>query len=85
MKPGRRWMASASAPRWGSRQTPPGWIWPYKLVKYDGRPILKLSTGKVTLADEKQVYRLKDGDGMFAEDIIALRDEPSPNRSRNPC
>ena len=51
----------------------------YKLVKYDGRPVLKLSTGKVTLADEKQVYRLKDGDGMFAEDIIALRDEPSPN------
>lgn len=50
----------------------------YKLVKYAGRPVLKLSTGKVTLADEKQLFRLREGDGMFTEDIIALRDEPCP-------
>ena len=47
----------------------------YKLVKYNGRPILKLSTGKVTLAGEKQVYRLRDSEGMFAEDVIARREE----------
>ncbi len=50
----------------------------YKLVKYDGRPVLKLSTGKVSLADEKQVYRLHDSHGMLAEDVIALRDEVLP-------
>jgi nicotinate phosphoribosyltransferase len=47
----------------------------YKLVKYNGRPVLKLSTEKVTLADEKQVYRLRDSNGMFAEDVIARREE----------
>ena len=51
----------------------------YKLVKYDGRPILKLSTGKVSLADEKQVYRHRDSRGMFVEDVIALREESLPN------
>lgn len=46
----------------------------YKLVKYDGRPVLKLSTGKRTLVDEKEVFRIKEGDKL-AEDIIGLRDE----------
>lgn len=51
----------------------------YKLVKYDGRPVLKLSTGKVSLADEKQVYRLRDARGMLSGDVIALRAEASPS------
>ena len=51
----------------------------YKLVKYNSRPVLKLSTGKVTLADEKQVYRRSDGEGMYVEDTIALREEPPPD------
>jgi nicotinate phosphoribosyltransferase len=46
----------------------------YKLVEYDGRPVLKLSTGKKTLVDKKQVFRQKDGD-RFVKDMIALRDE----------
>jgi nicotinate phosphoribosyltransferase len=46
----------------------------YKLVKYDGRPVLKLSTGKKTLVDRKQVFRFKEG-GHFVNDLIALRDE----------
>lgn len=50
----------------------------YKLVKYDGRPVLKLSPGKQTLADEKQVYRLRDAAGKFVKDIIALRAEGPP-------
>ena len=47
----------------------------YKLVKYDGRPVLKLSTGKASLPGEKQVFRLRDDKGDFFKDIIALRDE----------
>lgn len=50
----------------------------YKLVKYDGRPVLKLSTGKVSLVDEKQVYRLSDARGMISGDVIALRAEAPP-------
>jgi nicotinate phosphoribosyltransferase len=48
----------------------------YKLVKYDGRPVMKLSTGKVTLVDKKQVWRYFDETGCLARDVIALRDEP---------
>jgi nicotinate phosphoribosyltransferase len=47
----------------------------YKLVQYDGRPVMKLSTGKATLVDQKQVWR-RTVDGTYAEDIIALRHEP---------
>ena len=49
----------------------------YKLVQYDGRPVLKLSTGKQTLVAEKQVYRVMR-DNHPGKDIIALRDEPLP-------
>lgn len=50
----------------------------YKLVKYAGRPLMKLSTGKVTLVDKKQVFRFLDDAGRMARDVIALRDEPVP-------
>lgn len=46
----------------------------YKLVKYDGRPVMKLSPGKVTLVDEKQVWR-RTSNGQYVEDIMALRGE----------
>lgn len=49
----------------------------YKLVKYDGRPVLKLSTGKISLPEEKQVYRARDGTGKFAGDTISIRHETS--------
>ncbi|MGW2251193.1 nicotinate phosphoribosyltransferase [Kitasatospora sp. NPDC001660] len=45
----------------------------YKLVAYDGRPMMKLSTGKVTAPGAKQVHR---GPGLT--DTIALSDEPDP-------
>ena len=48
----------------------------YKLVRYDGRPVLKLSTGKATLPGDKQVFRVQDAGGNFYRDVIALRDEP---------
>jgi nicotinate phosphoribosyltransferase len=38
-------------------------------------PIMKLSVGKVTLPGRKQVYRLKDANGNFSGDMIALADE----------
>lgn len=47
----------------------------YKLVEYDGRPVLKLSTGKVSWPGKKQVFRLRDNKGQLQKDIVALRDE----------
>ncbi|MER7965148.1 nicotinate phosphoribosyltransferase [Streptomyces ardesiacus] len=45
----------------------------YKLVEYDARPVMKLSSAKVTSPGRKQVFRRPDGD-----DVIALWDEPGP-------
>ncbi len=50
----------------------------YKLVKYGGRPVMKLSTGKVTLVDKKQVFRFYDEKGKMQRDTIALREEALP-------
>ncbi|MEW1636843.1 nicotinate phosphoribosyltransferase [Streptomyces sp. NPDC093801] len=48
----------------------------YKMVAYDGRPVMKLSPAKVTAPAAKQVYR-RPG----RPDVIALRDETPPPRS----
>ncbi|MER7467301.1 nicotinate phosphoribosyltransferase [Streptomyces sp. NPDC097981] len=45
----------------------------YKLVAYDGRPVMKLSSAKATAPAAKQVYR-RPGQ----PDVIALRDEAAP-------
>jgi len=45
-----------------------------KSVKYDDRRVLKLSTGKETLAGKKQVFRISEG-GRLIKDTIALRGE----------
>lgn len=42
----------------------------YKLVEYNGRPTMKLSTGKVSAPGRKQVWRGTSGD------LLAHRDEP---------
>jgi len=47
----------------------------YKLVRFNRRNIRKLSTGKITLAGEKQIFRRVDDNGMLREDIIGLRDD----------
>ena len=44
----------------------------YKLVRYAGRPVVKLSTGKRTLPGEKQVWRGAGGD------LLGLREEDLP-------
>ncbi|MBI4011248.1 MAG: nicotinate phosphoribosyltransferase [Candidatus Rokubacteria bacterium] len=48
----------------------------YKLVRYDGRNVLKISAGKETWTGEKQVHRVRRPDGRFDHDVLALRDEP---------
>jgi nicotinate phosphoribosyltransferase len=47
----------------------------YKLVEFDGRPVLKLSEDKATEPGRKQVFRGPSGD------VVALREEPRPDRS----
>ena len=47
----------------------------YKMVCYDGRPVMKLSAGKASLPGGKQVFRQYDADGKMAGDVIALEDE----------
>lgn len=50
----------------------------YKLVEHNGRPVLKLSTGKVSWPGRKQVFRFVDSRGLLQRDVIALRDENLP-------
>jgi len=47
----------------------------YKLVRYNGRDVRKLSPGKQTLAGKKQLFRCRDAQGMYIEDIIGIRGE----------
>ena len=47
----------------------------YKMVCYDGRPVMKLSTGKSSLPGGKQVFRQHNADGKMAGDVIALDHE----------
>jgi nicotinate phosphoribosyltransferase len=50
----------------------------YKLVEFDGRPVLKLSPAKATAPGRKQVWRGP------AEDVIGLRDEAAPGPNHEP-
>ena len=47
----------------------------YKLVCFDQRPVMKLSTGKVSLPGSKQVFRMRDEDGKLSRDVIGLQDD----------
>ena len=51
----------------------------YKMVAYQGRPVMKLSAGKTSLPGPKQVYRRYDHNGMMTGDVIALADETTPS------
>lgn len=46
----------------------------YKLVEYEGHPVLKLSSGKASWPGRKQLFRQCTG-GQIERDVIALRDE----------
>jgi nicotinate phosphoribosyltransferase len=56
----------------------------YKLVQFEDRPTLKLSTGKATLVGPKQIWRRHDAAGHFVEDLIACRDEAAPGDDWEP-
>lgn len=56
----------------------------YKMTAYDGRPVLKLSTGKQTLPGPKQVFRHRDADGRFTGDVIGCADEAAPCGNAEP-
>ena len=47
----------------------------YKLVCYDGRPVMKLSADKVSHPGAKQVFRVEYPDGMLHHDVIVLKEE----------
>ncbi|NPA17170.1 MAG: nicotinate phosphoribosyltransferase [Aquificae bacterium] len=46
----------------------------YKLVEYDGRPVMKFSTKKKTLPYKKQIYRIEKN-GILEKDIITVYNE----------
>ena len=50
----------------------------YKMVGYDGRPVMKLSAGKASLPGAKQVFRHIDDDGAMLGDVIGLDGEDAP-------
>jgi nicotinate phosphoribosyltransferase len=50
----------------------------YKLVEFDGRPVLKLSSAKATAPGRKQVWRGPK------EDVLGLRDEAAPGPNHEP-
>ena len=49
----------------------------YKMVEYDGKPVIKLSSGKQNLPGSKQVYRLAK-DGQYVRDRIQGPTETAP-------
>ena len=50
----------------------------YKIVCFDGRPVMKLSEGKMSLPGSKQIFRRRDEDGSLSSDIIGLQEEAGP-------
>ncbi len=47
----------------------------YKLVQYDGRPVMKLSQDKAYRPGAKQVFRFRDAAGRLHGDVIGLEEE----------
>lgn len=54
----------------------------YKLVRLDGRDLLKLSPGKATWVGAKQIVRRVGPDGRLAGDTLALAEESVPPDAR---
>jgi nicotinate phosphoribosyltransferase len=50
----------------------------YKLVCFDGRPVMKLSEGKMSLPGTKQIFRRRSEYGALSGDIIGLQEEAGP-------
>jgi nicotinate phosphoribosyltransferase len=56
----------------------------YKLVRYQGRNVLKLSPGKQMWPGAKQVYRIRGAGERFESDVLALADESAPMPGAEP-
>jgi nicotinate phosphoribosyltransferase len=56
----------------------------YKIVRYAGRDVLKLSAGKKTWPGPKQVWRRRGADGRFAGDHLTLGEEAAPANDAEP-
>ena len=56
----------------------------YKLVEYDGRPVMKFSEDKVYLPGPKQVRRHIGFDGTMRLDMIHGNDQYAPRRGGEP-
>ena len=54
----------------------------YKLVRFEGRDVLKVSPGKETWVGAKQVIRRLGPGGRLAGDVLALAEEPVPAGDR---
>ena len=50
----------------------------YKVVCFDGRPVMKLSEGKMSLPGAKQIFRQRCENGTLSGDIIGLQEEAGP-------
>ena len=50
----------------------------YKLVEFDGRPVMKQGGEKATWPGGKQVYRTTDAHGFFTHDTVTCAGEPAP-------
>ena len=51
----------------------------YKLVRYDQRPVMKLSPQKTYMPGAKQVFRIKDDQGQLSRDVIGLQEDDIPD------
>lgn len=79
-------LAEAGAPydsygvgtKMGVSEDAPSFDMAYKLVEYNGRPVLKLSAGKSYAPGKKQLFRFRNDRGKFTRDVIGLRGESLP-------
>jgi nicotinate phosphoribosyltransferase len=51
----------------------------YKMVRFANRDVRKRSSGKISLAGEKQIFRKLDENGNYCEDVIGTRNERRPD------
>lgn len=54
----------------------------YKMVEYDGKPVLKLSSGKKTWTGKKQVFRYYDEKGNMDHDVLGLYEDDRPDAEK---
>ncbi len=55
----------------------------YKLVAFEGKPVMKLSPDKVNFPGRKQVCRHADDDGTYSGDLIVRAEEVEPQEGRS--